>query len=72
MTADSNSRRDLKQFMGLIIVAEEKLKVCLRSNMWKKKTFQLSFNSIAGARRFLFLEYTGSNRCNICPHLYME
>ena len=37
MTADSNNLLNFLQCMGLIRVASEKLKVCLRSNMWKKK-----------------------------------
>ena len=33
MTAESNNLRDFLQCVGLIKVAWEKLKVCLRSNM---------------------------------------
>ena len=34
ITADSNNLPDFLQYIGLIRVALEKLKVCLRSNMW--------------------------------------
>ena len=34
------------QCMGLINVAREKLKVCLRSDMWEKRAFQSSFDVI--------------------------
>ena len=46
MTADSNNLRDCLQCMGLIKEASEKLKVCLRSNMWEKRVFRSSFNLI--------------------------
>ena len=44
MTVDSNNLHDFCQCMGLIRVTWEKLKVCLRSNMWEKKAFRSSFN----------------------------
>ena len=46
MTADSYNPGDFWQCMGLIKVTWERLKVCLRFNMWKKKAFRSSFNLI--------------------------
>ena len=43
ITTDSNSLRNFSQSMGLIRMAWEKLNVCLSSNIWKKRMFQLSF-----------------------------
>ena len=39
MFADSNSRRDFLPCMDLIKVAREKLRVCLKSNIWEKRAF---------------------------------
>ena len=61
MTADSHNLRDLLQCMGLIRVAWKKLKVCFRSNMWKKREFRLSFDLID--RGFFFLDCVRFRRC---------
>ena len=46
MTADFNCQRNLLQCIYLIKMAWEKLKVCLRSNIWEKGAFRSSFNLI--------------------------
>ena len=43
MTGDSNDLQDFLQCMALIRVAWERLNVCLRSIMWEKSAFRLSF-----------------------------
>ena len=70
ITTDSNNQRNSFQCTGLIRVALEKLKVCLRSNMWEKRTFQSSFNLIDRlCSLILFLNCVGFSRCNVCYNL---
>ena len=44
MTADSNNLQDFFAMYGLKKSNLEKLKVCLRSNMWEKRAFRSLFN----------------------------
>ena len=46
MTANSNNRRDIQQWIWLIKVDWDKLKVFSKSNMWEKRAFRSSFNIV--------------------------